>query len=257
MVPLRFFFSRRLSCALPLVALSCQKVTIRIKLRPWDAVIRHTNPAIQPPDPPALREVSLLTEFVYLEKEERLRFSESRHVLLIDVPEMLTFFDVRQRGHLELSGLHGAVKELIVVFQRPGGTSTTFLLPSGTTFPDYNDFGNYTSDPDPNKGRNMISSLALQLNGASYFEPNRPQYYNIYLPYRLHTGIPTTGVYLFPFCLRPEDLDPSGTLTIDQIDQARIVYEGSEVLQGGSARVYSLRYNLLDIADGQGRLLFG
>lgn len=261
MIPLRFFFTRSFAHGLPLVALSCEQLTLRLQFRSFEQVVRHMRPDLPLPRVAPLRQVSLLNEMIYLETPERERLCQDRLVHLVEAVEFQRYTGLPRKGSLDLTEFHGCLKELVIVFQRKEAAGSTPHIDTTGAFqlPNYNDFGNFTSHADPKRGRNMVARIGLQLNGAFYFPALHPQYYNAYLPLRFHKGQPATGVYVMPFCLHPEDTEPSGTLNIDRIDQARIYFEGIEkYFEGCEAHVYGIRYNVLEVQGriGQARLLF-
>lgn len=257
MIPLTFWFSRNPAHALPMVALSCEEVTVRVKLRAWQDVLQVQSLRADAFVPP-LPSPSLVIQMAYLEREERETFSKRRIVQVLEQVEVVEARGLKTNGTVDLTSFHGCSKQLWVVFQREQAISRVPKI-DGTT-PDYNDFGNYVSDPDRSEGSNMIRALRLQLNGLDYSIARDPQFYNVYMPFRHHTSMPPTGVFVLPFCLEPENVFPTGSLYLDALDDVRLAYEGNARFQSGATlcRVFSTRYNVLEIVPdkGQARLLF-
>lgn len=259
MIPLGFWFTRHPSHALPMVALSCEEVSIRIKLRPWQQLLQlqrvDDDPIISP-----LKTPTLVVQMAYLEREERETVSKKRTIQLLEQVEVVETRGLKPNGAIDLTALHGCSKSLWVVFQREQAVSSRFEKIEGTTTTNYNDFGNYVHTPVRTEGTNMVRSIRLQLNGLDYSVAREPQFYNLYMPYRHHTSMPPTGVFILPFCLQPEDPMPTGSLYLDTLDDIRLTYEGNANFLSGEtlARVYSTRYNVLEIYPdkGQARLLF-
>ena len=113
-VPLKFWFCRKASLSLPLIALQYHDVEVRILTRNINTLI-NTNadttgatPVTKPP------EVNLWVDFIYLDDDERKRFAENTHEYLIEQVQQIEIDSVQS---LERINLNFPVKELIWIFQ--------------------------------------------------------------------------------------------------------------------------------------------
>ena len=99
---------------------------------------------------------------------------------------------------------------------------------------------------------NMFTSFLLQLNALDVVSEREAQWYNMYLPFRHHTGVPETGLYCYSWAEKPEHLEPSGTANFSKFHATiRCVLNGISnppIL----FRAYAINYNILEIKDGQG-----
>jgi len=85
------------------------------------------------------------------------------------------------------------------------------------------------------------------------------RYFNLVQPYQHHTNVPSTGINVYSFGLKPEEHQPSGTCNMSRIDNATLQLTlTSEVVNGSDAkvRVYATNYNVLRIMSGMGGLAY-
>lgn len=149
-------------------------------------------------------------------------------------------------------GLVGTVSSLPV-----DGTSAV----AQGTFPsaDGADSGLFVSWSDKDTGFNPVFSAKLQLNGHDRFSERMGRYFNLVQPYQHHTNVPSTGINVYSFGLKPEEHQPSGTCNMSRIDNATLQLTlTSEVVSGSDAkvRVYATNYNVLRIMSGMGGLAY-
>ena len=87
-VPLQFFCCRYNGLAIPLIALQYHDVRFEVLLKPVDKLIikqGDSNIASENVDPTiTLNDITLLTNYIYLDSDERKRFSSSTHEYLIE-----------------------------------------------------------------------------------------------------------------------------------------------------------------------------
>ena len=121
-VPLQFWFNRNPGLALPLIALQYHEVRFNITLEDsvnlvtaagaTGAQVSAAGAAL-----PALRDMALYIDYVYLDVDERRRFAQESHEYLIDQLQYTGQQTITtSSGRLDLT-LNHPVKELIWVFQ--------------------------------------------------------------------------------------------------------------------------------------------
>ena len=71
-------------------------------------------------------------------------------------------------------------------------------------------------------GVNPISSAKLQLNGHDRFSERDGRYFNLVQPYQHHENVPSQGINVYSFGLKPEEHQPSGTCNMSRIDNATL-----------------------------------
>lgn len=270
-VPLQFWFNRNPGLALPLIALQYHEVRFNITLEDTINLVEGAGPtgsqlAAAAAALPALQDMALYIDYVYLDVEERRRFAQASHEYLI---EQLQYSGQQtittSSGRIDLT-LNHPVKELIWVFQ--DARKTDCSLPEGTsafTRP-------FTYDDIVNRAR-------LQLNGQDRFDERYGDYFWKVQPYQHHTGggfsrlIDETAVIpkslpnpinMYSFAISPEEHQPSGTCNFSRIDTATLVYDSKIGVAGSypskaypyNFRMYAVNYNIFRIMSGMGGLAY-
>ena len=200
-----------------------------------------------------LKEAFLLVEYVFLDLEERVRFSRAKHEYLIE--------QVLFNGQKTVDGLHQSFnlgftqpcKELIWV------TQLSLALDKRN-----NDHFNYTDslikdeDGDP-IGRSIITDETLLFNGHERVTFRDNEYFGWIQPYQNHRNAPKEGINVYSFALHPEKHQPSGTANLSKIDQILLrltVNREIDFTNTAKLRVYAVVYNVLRVANGISGLVF-
>lgn len=109
-------------------------------------------------------------------------------------------------------------------------------------------------------GNNPVSRAKLQLNGHDRFSERDGRYFNLVQPYQAHENVPSKGINVYSFALKPEEHQPSGTCNMSRIDNAtlNLTLTPESVNKGSSAkiRVYAINYNVLRVMSGMGGLAY-
>jgi hypothetical protein len=107
-------------------------------------------------------------------------------------------------------------------------------------------------------GQNPVALAKLQLNGHDRFSERDGRYFNLVQPYQHHENVPSTGINVYSFGLKPEEHQPSGTCNMSRIDNATLMLTLTSSAVSGSTntckiRVYAQNYNILRIMSGMGK----
>lgn len=107
-------------------------------------------------------------------------------------------------------------------------------------------------------GVNPVSLAKLQLNGHDRFSERDGAYFNLVQPYQHHENVPSAGINVYSFGLKPEEHQPSGTCNMSRIDNAtlQLTLTTNSVTGGAKVRVYAVNYNILRIMSGMGGLAY-
>ena len=93
----------------------------------------------------------------------------------------------------------------------------------------------------------LMNSAQLKIESKNVFSSGKKnsKYFNKYIPYRYHTGAPNLGIFMYPFCLEPENLQPSGSLNLEKIKKFFLLLNSTKC----KINLFSLSYNVLEIKD--------
>ena len=262
-IPLQFWFCRNPGLYLPLLALQYHPIRIIIKFRPLQELFYsrqlETNPNMQI-RPAQIPSAVLWGDYVFLGVEERRRFVSVDHEYLIEQIQYTSTTEVAEKQTkvaIKLDFNH-PIKELIWVVQRKimidrhetfnwSSLSLTESLPSG----------GYRTD-------NLATAL-IQVDGQDRFDERDAIYFRLVQPYQRHTTTPVNDfMYVYSFALRPEDLQPTGTINASRIDSFVVQLTIADSTNSGispargscNARIYATNYNILRVASGFGGVLF-
>ena len=255
-IPLRFWFCKNPGLFLPLLALQYHPIRINVTLRPLqqmfysDALIANCDTTTV--DPVKIIDMQLWGDYVHLDVEERRRFVANSHEYLIEQVQYspsvglissATSFPVR----LEFNH---PIREFVFIIQK-------------NVMESYHEWFNYSSLAISENGRreDLLTSAVLQLDGQDRFQERDAGYFRLVQPWQRHTVIPNEDyLYLYSFALRPEDLQPTGSMNASRIDNIiwqLTINQGTSPARGNcSARVYATHHNVLRVVDGFGGLLF-
>ena len=229
----------------------------------------------------SLTETNLWVDYIYLDTEERRRFTDNTHEYLIEQLQFRTgiyekITTVPKTRQFLLNELSFTVKELIWAFQDRQNCASqshfknswfnyginqqynliTADCPLGTngTKWDGNDNGFFSNQP-----QNEII-----ISGHKRINPRRASYFRYTQPLQHHTSVPEKPIYVYSFALKPEQYQPSGTMNFSRVPDARLKFflKGLKTLDlRKNTPVYILlfarNYNIFRIEDGKGGVLYG
>jgi hypothetical protein len=280
-IPLEFWFNRHTGLALPLIALQYHEVKINVEFENLQylcnigsttAAAPETTKVLSAVGGQGLVACSLYVDYIYLDTEERRRFAQVAHEYLIEQLQFTGTESVTSTSNkIQLSFNHPC-KEIIWVVQNPSYVDCNSK---------YNSPWRYT---DAQLG-NPTAVAKIQLNGQDRFTEREGSYFNFVQPYQHHTSTPATGINVYSFALKPEDLQPSGSCNFSRIDNAVLnltltpatfktnvvtVTQGDngddstsdsatppyDKQSSANVNIYATNYNVLRIMSGMGGLAY-
>jgi hypothetical protein len=257
-VPLRFWFCKNPGLFLPLLAIQYHPIRINITLRPLQQLFVPENginlPCDQTVSPVSIRSMQMYGDFVHLDIEERRRFVANAHEYLIEQIQYTPSVSVDSTAtviQVPMEFNH-PLREIFWVVQRNNAVAA-------------NQWFNYTSlttgESSPNGLQNLITTALLRIEGYDRFDIRNADYFRLVQPFQYHTVIPIEDyIYMYSFAIKPEDVQPSGSMNASRLDTIRLQLElnNAVVPARGPAnvRIYGLNHNILRIVDGFGGLLF-
>jgi hypothetical protein len=302
-VPLEFWWCRNPGLALPLIALQYHEVKINMEFNDAKSCYwaGSTNASgvlttdLSKVQVPAIASASLFVDYIYLDTDERRRFSQAAHEYLVEQLQFTGDESTSQAFNKIKLNFNHPCKELIWVVQPDDNVSDT--APWGKQWFNYTDKYDTTYNSDfalnaghvntngapgiaaggangvyvPtyfNGGDNPTSTCKLQLNGHDRFSERDGRYFSLVQPYQHHENVPTQGINVYSFAIKPEEHQPSGTCNMSRIDNAtlnltltsdtvsKILSTGASVSRSAKVRVYAVNYNVLRIMSGMGGLAY-
>ena len=234
-VPLEFWFCRNVGLALPLIALQYHEVKINIDFELGTNMTKTlATPAAD------LKDATLWVDYIFLDTDERRRFAQLSHEMLIEQLQFTGEESVTGNQTRPKLSFNHPVKELVFVVQRDA-----VLEAAGS-----NDWTNFSTAA----GINNVSVAKLQLNGHDRFAERAGRYFNLVQPFQHHERVPSNkGINVYSFALKPEEHQPSGTLNMSRIDTAVLQLTTTGVT-AGKAKIYAVSYNVLRVMSGMGGL---
>jgi hypothetical protein len=249
-IPLRFWFCKDISYALPLVAMQISEVRVIIDARPFSECWYSGTSMGTTPSSKTITNSILYCDYIYLDSHERKKVAAAKeHKYLIEQVQIYDGNPVPANSSIALVDFHfnHPVKELIWVYQ-PDGVSTT------------NDWGNYSMTLDNDQvfttKAEPIQNVEMKLNGTDRFDKRSASYFRLVQPYQYHTAISDKYIYCYSFSLKPEEYQPSGTINFSKIDSSTLHLEMSSSILAGQIKIYAINYNILKITGGMTGLMY-
>ncbi len=250
-IPLQFWFCRNPGLALPLIALQYHEVKVNVEFNELSKC-HTTNGTVSNAD---LKNTSLFVDYIYLDTDERRRFAQVSHEYLIEQLQFTGEESIASNSSKVKLNFNHPVKELVWVVQRNEEkgfhyANAAALAPSG-------DEGLLGGVELSTEETNTVTTAKLQLNGHDRFQEREGDYFNYVQPYQHHTNVPSAGINVYSFGLKPEEHQPSGTCNFSRIDNAVLqLGVSTQAAVGSKVRVYATNYNVLRIMSGMGGLAY-
>jgi hypothetical protein len=257
-IPLRFWFNKNPGLYLPLLALQYHPVRINIKIRDLQQLFYSTvlvnNCNTAQVNQAKIVKMQLWGDYYNLDVEERRRFVSSTHEYLIEQVQYTTPLSIpaaATTANIRIEFNH-PIREFIWVLQRSVMTQ-------------YHEWFNYSSLAMHETGlrKDLLANALLQLDGQDRFETRDAGYFRLVQPWQYHTVVPNDKyIYLYSFALRPEDLQPSGSMNASRVDSINLLCgltpdaDLSPVRGNATIIVYATNHNILRVVNGFGGLVF-
>lgn len=266
-IPLQFWFCRKSGLSLPLIALQHQDVSLRIKFKKLHEVSymedgkkvyvnEITEPLFLDEVSEELNldiEVSILADYIYLDKDERRLFAQSSHEYLIEQLQYTDFKDARSTEYSILLDYFHPCKELIWVAKKNEYRENQ----DGYNRPRWDNFSLTTE----NTG-NPIKSAELWFNSYVRIERRDGNYFNYVVPWAAHRNTPSDGINVYSFAQLPEEFQPSGTANFSKLTRVtmNITFDDNLSQDANDQNIiltaYVTNYNILRFAGGMAGCAF-
>ena len=267
-IPLLFWFNRHNGQALPLISMQYHDIQIGLKVRKFSKLFyventgTNINLDVLYEDSGFQLNVTLLTDFIYLDTIERRKFAQSGHEYLIDVIQFKTDDNDAKEYKTTLEFTNPS-KELVWIAQR----KSLLTNPSGTTECQWTNYGTYLDGTS-----NPCTTSQIFINGAKLSDIQKYGYYNNLIPYYSHTSTPIDGINCNSFALMPEEYQPSGSCNMSNIRIIQLFLEINDTMlleldktipkkntivpEIITIKIFSISQNILRIIGGMASLAF-
>ncbi len=254
-VPLEFWFNRHTGLALPLIALQYHEVKVNIEFNELKYLCNlggaTSSTLLSTLNNRGLVACSLYVDYIYLDTEERRRFAQVAHEYLIEQLQFTGEETVTSSSNKITMSFNHPVKELIWVVQNPSNIDCNAQSNRPWCYTDL-------------ELNNPVAVAKVQLNGHDRFSEREGKYFNRVQPYQHHTASPGTGINVYSFALKPEELQPSGSCNFSRIDTAVLnltltkntFSNATTTVSSAAVRIYAVNYNVLRIMSGMGGLAY-
>lgn len=255
-LPLKFWFNRHFSGALPLCAMQYTNVDIKVKMKDFEEVCINKNFNFK--KKPKLS-AYILAEYIYLDSDEREKLAKNKLEYLIEKFEM-------QENHIKdktdiVKLLDKNIIEYKLYFKYSVKQILFLIKPlkiaDKINWFDYNFYNTNKKIIQP------IQSIKIKFNGRDRETEKEATYYTNYEPYKSYCSSIDNNMFLYNFSIYPQMLQPSGTANFGQLGEASIIFvlnpEFVEYLEKGNKlkiSAYAFEYNILRIFSGMAGLAF-
>lgn len=264
-IPLQFWFNKNPGLYLPLLAMQYHPIRLNVKLRGLQDMIYNGTATGACSDQAVANakiiDIRIWGDYIYLDTEERRRFVSNSHEYLIEqiqytpriaIPEAMNSASIRLEFNHPLRELIWYVQRDIMITKK-----------------EWFNFSSISSD-EVGRQQDILQDAVIQVDGYDRFDRRDAGYFRLVQPFQYHTNIPVKDFfYTYSFSLRPEELQPSGSLNASRIDNMTIqvnlrpdsglpTTDPAYTPPRGNchARVYAKNHNVLRVVNGFAGLLF-
>lgn len=186
----------------------------------------------------SLSSATLLVDYIYVDINERLKFSKTNHTYIIDTLQFDNDKIIYHSNNKIKLGYNNSCKELIFRGQYEYFNNGYSL-----------DVFNYTSYDTTT----IIKNATLLLNGQERISSDSSKFFELLQVFNSHTSSSSPGIYCYSFSLKPEDLRITGTCNLSKMDDIVLqisVDTGVSYNRPMKIRVYAVTLNVLKIING-------
>lgn len=185
-VPLEFWFCKNIGSAIPLIALQYHEIIIDFVLNS-SSNIGNATPNIE-----------FWGEYIFLDKDERKRFSQSAHEYII---EQLQYKTVNRSDNKFFLDFNHPVKEVIWTTRniRSYSLDTTNNIINNTVVDrcilDASEYNNrYSATTGITNVPFTNQTINININGQKRFSPQYKEFFQVYQPSKYHTSVPGRNI---------------------------------------------------------------
>lgn len=254
-IPLKFFFCRYVGLSIPLVSLRYQSVILFMKISSLRKLIKtdYSNNNLE--SLIYIKDIKLLTSYIFLDQDERTKFAESQHEYIIE-QVISEKFIINKTNELNIDlGFSNPIKYYAFTIQNKNfidlhNTHTSYGVQS------------LQNDTLQNIGDTMLNTN-LELNGIERIKKMNNLYFSRVTSYESLKNTLPDGLYFHSFCIDPMEIQPSGSCNFSRLDRKRLniklennfmntINDTDQII----VNVVAVNYNILKFSNGLCNLVF-
>lgn len=233
-IPLEFWFTKKYNMALPLLSIFDQDIKVVFKLRSFSECINYDG--LTPPNEVDIIRSELYAEYIFLDDVILKQFQFQKHQFLIE--------QVQYNGDEMIQSLTNNYNSDLK-FNYPCKELVFFSVDTNNL--NTNNYFSYSNSLDETP---LIQEASLLLDGKYRFDKLPEFYYRTIFPDNVHSVIPMKYIYVMPFCLRPEDNQPTGSLNMSMFNDITLALKLSNNNPSVKLYVFAISYNIVTIENG-------
>ena len=283
-VPLRFWFTKVPSLALPLLKLQYSDIYINMEIENVENLYQVYSEDLQKYISPTYYNelyndhINILTfvnntaitpyieaNYIFLDNDERNEMiSSAKTDYLVEQLEISSDKILKSNNNsstiIDLN-IHKHTKEIIWTAKRDD-------------YYKFNERNNYTASIPENGNSGILDKCSIIINKTNNrIEEKNADYFNIIQPYQHHSAIPKQGIYCYSFSLFPEKVYPTGSFNTSVVSTSlqiynRTYYNNDDINAKLTnmnkntytfdyiVNVYSITYNVYEIIGGVAGMKF-
>lgn len=241
-LPLNFWFCRYQGLNIPLIAMPYVNIFLKFDIASLEDLVRKDSGTKVNMESDF--EMKLISNYIYLDENERKLFAEARHEYLIE--------QIQFNGIQNINTLNPRFN----IYFRNNVKDIYWILLNNNNLYNKNR-GNYSLNDDDNSG-NPILSTEILLNNLKLVELDG-SYTNYVIPYERYVSTPSDGINIYSFNLNSYVYQPSGSLNFSMLDKIEMKMKlNTNVNLNSNAKVlvFANSYNILRIMSGLAGLAF-
>ncbi len=195
---------------------------------------------------PSIINAYMLVNYIYLDNTERFNFITKSHQYLIP---MVQNINDQTSYSTNISYRIPFINPNKIILWRCCLLSN---ISNNNTF-------NYSLYPLSNSQDSIIENVQIVLNSINRQDIHNWKLYTILQNYMNNFTSPQQGIYMYSFCLNPNEYQPSGSCNFSQIDDTYLQLTLNKKINYQNPvniKAYSIQYNLFKIENGLGGLGF-
>lgn len=255
-IPLKFWFCRNPGLAIPIISLKYHEIKFNIIFKKNVSIVKKHSDNNILIAAPIIDNINLYCDYIFLDTDERRRIANLKNEYLIEQVQFrgnYLYEKNDESANINLNFNH-PIKELVFLCQD-----------SDLTNPTKSNYAPFSFNKS-NNGGDLIKNVRILFNNNDRFSSRESTYFRQVQSYQHHVGGYDHSTinknekgffYIYSFGLNPGEYQPTGSCNFSRIDIAQLVLKlNKSIGNNKSIRIYAINYNVFQISDGVGSLIY-